>query len=151
MKIDGFELGYRIQQMTAPDRRVDAELGIFFNVEAYEGYDVAEHVRIHGDDSINSLTIAGEKHQSIWHTALPRFTSSIDATMATIPGWAFPYLTYEIGIGWTCLMHNSIGIPFPEFKASSFADRPYGYNFAMLAASVIIEASQQRAKELIDG
>ncbi len=147
--VDGFELAHRLQHIDEPSRLIDAELGLFFDIEAYDGYKASDHIRIHGDDGIRSLAEQGERDQSIWKTMLPRYTASVDAVLATIPGWAFPYMTYDMG--WHCQMNNSIGIPFVEFKGNSRADRPYGFLLAMLAASVMIEASQQRHRELSNG
>lgn len=150
MNIDPERLIYRIDKMEHPSRWVDAEIALMFDIEAYEGWGVKDHVRMHGIHATKALAEAGDDPSNVWYTRLPRYTASVDAVLAAFPGWAFPHMKYQIGNGWMCQVVNSIGKEFDEFHGASNADRPYGYVFAMLTALIRLQASQIRHREKVD-
>lgn len=147
MNIDSERLIYRIDNMEYPSRWVDAEIAIMFDIQAYAGWGVKDHIRIYGPDAIKTLADAGDDMTNIWYNALPRYTSSVDTVLASFPGWAFPHMKYRLGSGWMCQVENSLGIEFDEYTGTSHADRPYGYVFAMLTALIRLQAGQIRSRE----
>ena len=72
------ELAERVEKAEGPDRRLDAEIAVAIDLQAYEGYGVRDAVRIGG---LQCLVEMAECRQNIWSSALPLYTASLDAAM----------------------------------------------------------------------
>ena len=89
-KAEWLALAKRCENATGSDRELDTLIGVAINLHPDGAFPLRETVPLY-KTSAEFAADNAERYTSIWRTALPRYTASLDAITALIerdlPGW----------------------------------------------------------------
>ena len=141
------ELSELFSMAHGPDRGLDCLLGAAVDVRPYENLSWSETYKILGhDDAVD----AAERHQSVWSTALPRFSASNDAIMnliaETLPTWVFT----------CCSLHSLTGRAYGDMATRGFINSDEGCENEQVDApgtttALALSAAYCRARAILAG
>jgi hypothetical protein len=94
------KLSERVEALTGPDRKVDAEIAIAINHQVYPGYGTSDFVRVNLVRETHAADLANlaRHQQNVWYEGLLKYTASLDAAMTLVPeGWVIGIMSW-----WPC-------------------------------------------------